>query len=122
MTQPDAHDNDWLRDAIVITRERVQEVLDDAVQRGRMTRDDAAELLAELFRRGEGLLAGQAGRVRRVAGIGAFPIAGYDEMTAAQVAEHLDGLSPADLRRVHDHERHNANRKTVLTAIERKLP
>jgi hypothetical protein len=97
-------------------------VLEDAVQRGRMTRDDAEELLAELVRRGEGLLSGPADRVRRIAGIGAFPISGYDEMTVAEVAEHLDGLSPAELRRVQDHERRNANRKTVLTAIERKLP
>ncbi len=122
MTQPRSRENDWLRGAIVITRERVQEVLDDAVQRGRMTRDDAADLLAELVRRGEGLLSGPADRVRRVAGIAAFPISGYDDMTVAEVAEHLDGLGPAELRRVQDHERRNANRKTVLTAIERRLP
>jgi hypothetical protein len=122
MTQPESRDTDWLRGAIVITRERVQEVLDDAVERGRMTRDDAAELLAEIVRRGEGLLAGPADRVRRAAGLGTFPIAGYDDMTVAEVAERLDGLSTADLRRVHDHERRNANRKTVLAAIERKLP
>ena len=30
-------------EALVLTRERVQEVLDDAVARGRMTRDDAAD-------------------------------------------------------------------------------
>ena len=30
--------------ALVITRERIQEVLDDAVERGRMTREDAADL------------------------------------------------------------------------------
>jgi hypothetical protein len=122
MTQPKSRENDWLRGAIVITRERVQEVLDDAVERGRMTRDDAAELLAELVRRGEGLLSGPADRVRRVTGLASFPITGYDDMTAAEVNERLDGLSAADLRRVHDHGRRNANRKTVLTAIERKLP
>ena len=38
--------------ALVLTRERIQEVLDDAVARGRMTRDDATELFAELVRRG----------------------------------------------------------------------
>jgi polyhydroxyalkanoate synthesis regulator phasin len=123
--------------AIVLTRERVQEVLDDAVERGRMTRDDASELLAELVRRGrrqtdeliEGLLSAPADRVirevdraRRAAGLGpAFPISGYDELTAAQVTERLDGLSPAELRLVRDHERRNANRKSVLAAVERKL-
>ena len=118
MTQPRTRD---LRGAIVITRERVQEVLDDAVERGRMTRDDATDLLAELVRRGEGLLSVPADRVRRVAGLGSFPIAGYDDMTAAQVTERLGDLSVTELRRVRDHERRNANRKSVLTAIERKL-
>src|SRR5919201_7000165 len=37
---------------MLITRDRLQEALDDAVQRGRMTRDDAGDLLAELIRRG----------------------------------------------------------------------
>jgi polyhydroxyalkanoate synthesis regulator phasin len=124
--------------AMVLTRERVQEVLDDAVERGRMTRDDASELLAELVRRGrkqtddliESLLAAPADRVlrevdraRRATGLGpSFPISGYDDLTAAEVTERLNGLSAADLRRVQDHERRNANRKSVLTAIDRKLP
>ena len=37
-------------DAMVITRERLQDTLDDAVRRGRMTRDDATDLLAEIVR------------------------------------------------------------------------
>jgi len=105
---------------LVITRERVQEVLDDMVERGRMTRDDATELFAALLRRGRG---GIVGTARRATGLGpAFPISGYEDLTAAEVAERLDGLTPAQLRQVRDHERRNANRKTVLSAIERKLP
>ena len=38
-------------DVMVITRERLQDTLDDAVRRGRMTRDDATDLLAEILRR-----------------------------------------------------------------------
>jgi len=113
-------------DALVLTRERIQEVLDDAVERGRMTRDDATQLLSELVRRGTAPAAGllrEVDRARRAAGLGAsFPIEGYDDLTAAQVAERLDDLSVAQLRQVHDHERRNANRKSVLTAVERKLP
>ncbi len=61
-------------------------------------------------------------RVRRAAGLGpAFPVTGYDDLTAAQVKQRLDELNPAELRKVRDHERRNANRKSVLTAIERKL-
>jgi polyhydroxyalkanoate synthesis regulator phasin len=125
-------------EAVVLTRERLQEVLDDAVQRGRMTHDDATQLLGELVRRGrrqtdevlrelEVLITVPAVRVRREVdrarrvAIGGFPISGYDDMTAAQVAERLDGLSDPELRAVRDHERRNANRKTVLMAVERKL-
>jgi hypothetical protein len=105
--------------ALVITRERIQEVLDDAVERGRMTRDDATELFAELVRRGTG---GIAAGARRVTGIApAFPISGYEDLTAAQVADQLEGLSREQLRQVREHERRNANRKTVLAAVERRL-
>lgn len=61
-------------------------------------------------------------RVRRAAGLGhPFPILGYEDLTTAQVKERLGELNPAELRKVRDHERRNANRKSVLTAIERAL-
>src|ERR671921_445830 len=61
-------------------------------------------------------------KARRAAGLGpTFPILGYDDLTAAQIAERLTDLSPAQLRKVRDHERRNANRKSVLTAVERAL-
>src|SRR5919197_2589315 len=111
--------------ALILTRERIQEVLDDAVERGRMTRDDATHLLAELVRRGTApadRLLREVDRARRAAGLGSsFPIAGYDDLTAAQVTERLDDLSTAQLRQIREHERRNANRKSVLTAVERKL-
>ncbi len=105
--------------ALVITRERIQEVLDDAVERGRMTRDDASDLFGELVRRGTGNIAAGA---RRVTGLGPeLPISDYEDLTAAQVVEPLDGLSTDQLRQVRDHERRNANRKTGGGG-ERKLP
>ncbi|MBA2428360.1 MAG: hypothetical protein H0V55_01370 [Thermoleophilaceae bacterium] len=161
---------------VMITRDRIEEVLDDAVKRGRMTADDAQSVVKGLVARGrqqtddvlsnlESLLgrtrdevesraddarqvgtdaAGravkgvtstaktarktadpvlvQADRARRVAGVGpSFPITGYHELTAAEVQSRLDTLSRAELRKVRDHERRNANRKTVLEAIETKL-
>src|SRR6476620_6261182 len=108
-------------DVVVITRDRVQDALDDAVRRGRMTRDDATELLSDLMRRGrrqtedvlsdlEGALTAPVDRARRVAGLGEpFPIAGYDDLTAAQV-ERLRDLPPGALRQVREYERRNANR------------
>jgi hypothetical protein len=61
-------------------------------------------------------------RARRAAGLGSsFPIAAYDDLTAAQINERLDDLSASDLRKVRDYEKKNANRKSVLGAIERRL-
>ena len=58
----------------------------------------------------------------RMAGFGpSFPIPGYDDLTVAQVESRLDGLIPPQLRKVRDHERRNAKRKTVLRAIESRL-
>jgi polyhydroxyalkanoate synthesis regulator phasin len=155
---------DLLSKGLVITNERVQETVDDAVKRGRMTAQDAEELvqnllaigrrqtqdtLAELERlvgrsatqtrrqararvKGVSAAARRApgtdralrtvDRVRRAARLGpAFPITGYEDLTTAQVKERLADLNPAELRKVRDHERRNANRKSVLAAIERKL-
>jgi polyhydroxyalkanoate synthesis regulator phasin len=123
-------------DVVVVSRERLQEVVDDAVQRGRMTRSDATDLVAEIRRTTEEFLGEvdqrlggpgervrrEVDRARRVTGLGAsFPISGYETLSAAQVQSRLSGLTPADLRKVRDYERRNANRKTVLAAIESRL-
>jgi hypothetical protein len=141
---------------VVLTRDRIQEILDDAAARGRVTRSDANELAAELVDRGRqqtdqllsdverlygrgrqqvgsaanrarrseslDLLLRSADRARRTVSVGqGFPILGYDDLTAAQVQTRLDGLSPAELRRVRDYERRHANRKSVLAAIDKQL-
>jgi|SRR5215211_7299333 len=128
------------REVVVLTRDRVQEAVDDAVERGRITRNDATALVSALFERGrsqtddlisqlESIVTGtptrmvrEVDRVRRAAGIGSnFPISGYDDLTAAEVGERLGELSAPELRKVRDYERRNANRKSVLQNIERKL-
>ena len=148
---------------MMVSRDRIQEVLDDAVRRGRVTRDDANDMVSDLVRRGrrqtddlmkdlEQLLgrgreqledAGadarkratrarrqppvdrvlrEVDRGRRAAGLPpSFPVLGYDDLSAAQIADRLEDLSPAELRKVRDYERRNANRKSVLTAIEKAL-
>lgn len=40
------------RNLMMLSRDRIQEVMDDAVERGRMTRDDANETVQRLVRRG----------------------------------------------------------------------
>ena len=110
------------REVVVVTRSRLQAALDDAVERGRMTRDDAGALLTELLSDSADRVRREVDRARRVAGVGGvFPIPGYDDLTAAKVVERLGELSPAELRRVRDYEKRNANRKSVLGAIERRL-
>src|SRR4051812_41275315 len=112
-------------DVMVITRERLQDTLDDAVRRGRMTRDDATDLLAEILRRAISAPTDRVlSQVKRVTGSGEdeFPISGYDDLTAAQIVSQRGALEPPQLRRVRDYERRNANRKTVLAAVDQKLP
>jgi polyhydroxyalkanoate synthesis regulator phasin len=155
---------DLLSRSIVVSADVLQETVDEAVRRGRMTREDAEELVAALVQIGRfqaqdtltdlerlversathtGRLARSrvrsvaaaarhapgtdralraVDRARRAAGLGSpFPISGYDELTAAQVKERLAELSPAELRKVRDQERRNANRKSILAAIEKRL-
>jgi len=163
-------------DLVMLSRERIEQVLSEAVGRGRMTADDAQDLATGLLQLGreqtndvlkdlEQLLGrsgdelasrgragtdaarrarrqvedaaskarkgaakaadpviAQADRARRVAGVGpSFPVLGYDDLSAAQVQTRLEALTPAELRKVRDYERRNANRKTVLKAIEDRL-
>jgi hypothetical protein len=131
--------------AVLITRKHLEEVIDDAVKRGRMTRDDAQQMLQTLLQRsarqtddflsdlerllGRGRMvepkssqrSGKKGRQRPRKASSSLPIASYDELSAAAVQEQLDGLTPAELRRLRDYERRHANRKTVLDPIDRKL-
>src|SRR5215212_3572105 len=136
---------------VMLSRERIEEVLGEAVDQGRVTARDAQRITSGLVKRGqrqtndvlkdlEGLLGrgrgevesrtsearrgavrraspalAQVDRVRRTAGVGpSFPITGYDDLTAAQIQGRLGTLTPAELRKVRDHERRTANRKTVL--------
>jgi hypothetical protein len=113
-------------DLVILTRARLQEVVEEAVQRGRITRGDAADLVTDLIARGRSqadeLLGAPLEVARRVAGLGPdFPITGYDDLTAAEVVRELDGMGASDLRKVREYERANANRKSVLGAVDRKL-
>ncbi len=131
-------------DVVLLTRERIQATLDEAADRGRVTRTDANELVSELLKRGrqqtDDLLADLEGRLGRSreqfesvtrrarrtvsggVGIGPeLPISDYDELTVAQVELRLSGLTPPQLRKVRDYERSHANRKSVLAAVEKLL-
>ena len=106
-------------------RSGIETIAGEARDRGASAAADArrqAERTADQALRTADPVIVQADRARRVAGVGrSFPITGYDGLTAARVQDRLDTLNAAELRKVRDHERRHANRKTVLAAIESKL-
>ena len=138
---------DTLRKGVVLTAEGVKATLDDAVKRGRITRKDATELSQSLLSAGRSQAEGfrsdleqllghgrsraalssdrvlqEVDRARRRVGVGpSFPITLYDELNAPQIVSRLKDLTPAQLRKVRDHEKRHDNRKSVLTAIEKQL-
>jgi hypothetical protein len=118
--------------AVLLTRRNIEEVVEDAVARGRMTRADAQEMIQSLLSRGaratddllsdvERMLGRRGDALETPAEGSTHPIPGYDDLSAAQVQERLDGLTPAELRRLRDYEARHGNRKTVLDRINRKL-
>jgi hypothetical protein len=121
-----------------ITRHDAEDLFTTLVQLGRQQTDDLLVDLERLLGRGRqqfgsatrrartaeplDRLVRSADRARRSMGVGpSFPILGYDEMTVGQVQKRLDGLSERDLREVLEYERQHANRKSVLTAIDKAL-
>jgi hypothetical protein len=121
---------------VLLSRKTIDELFDDAVRRGRITRSDAQEMAQSLVSRGARATDDFLSDLERMfgsrgdviegdeAGDGSapnLPIAGYDELSAAQVQEQLEGLTPAELRKLRDYEQRHANRKTVLDRIERRL-
>jgi hypothetical protein len=161
---------------VLISRDRIEEVLNEAVDQGRVTARDAQRITSGLVKRGQGqtrdvlkdlenllergrgevrgrtagarkAATGAAGRarkeaagargraartaspalaqvdrVRRGAGVGPnFPILEYESLNATQIQGRLKDLTPAQLRKVRDHEKRNSKRKTILKTIESKL-
>jgi hypothetical protein len=101
-------------------RQQTQDVLSDVEQMLGRARPDAAQARKRATDAGDAALK-QVDKARRVAGIGSFPVLNYDHLTAQQIADRVADLTAAQLRKIRDYERRNANRKSVLNAIERKL-
>jgi hypothetical protein len=124
---------------VLVSRKTIDELFDDAVRRGRMTRSDAQEMAQSLLSRGARATDDFLADLERMLGSRAdsldvpvepaggrdggpnLPIADYDELSAAKVQEQLEGLTPAELRKLRDYEQRHANRKTVLDRMERRL-
>ena len=121
-----------IRDLLLLPSERVRDTLDDAVRRGRITRTDAEELVDRLMELGRQQTDDVLGRLEKLVpglprrGTGAdgepeLPIERYDDLTAAQITARLEQLEVLDLRVIEDYEKRNANRKSVLNAVEKRL-
>ena len=112
----------------------------DLVKRGRKETNDVLKDLESLLEKGRRDVSKRAGsargravhaaspaiaradRARRAAKVGSsFPISLYEDLNVGEIKARLADLTPAELRKVRDHERRNANRKGVLSAIESKL-
>jgi hypothetical protein len=112
-----------------MTRSDAEDLLASLVSQGRSQTEALVADLEQLLGRSRSRAAGsssevlrQVDRARRAVGFGSnFPISGYDGLTAAQIVTRLSDLTPGELRKVRDYERRNANRKSVLTAVEKAL-
>jgi polyhydroxyalkanoate synthesis regulator phasin len=117
-----------------VTRKDADDLVSELVRRGRSQSDDFRSEIEGLLGRVETAtkrarsskpvdrLVRGADRARRAAGVGpSFPIIDYDRLNTGQVQARLRDLSKPELRKVLTYERKNANRKTVVGAIEKSL-
>ena len=81
----------------------------------------AAERVSRAARDAADPALAEADKLRRRAGVGADPITGYDQLTAAQVKARLKDLNKAELRKVRTQEKRGKARKGILDEIEKQL-
>ena len=114
----------FVQDILKSSRKQTQDFLSDIEQligrAGKELETAATDARKQATRRGEKALR-QVDKARRKAQPSAFPITGYGDLTASQIVDRVSDLTAAQLRKVRDYEAKNSNRKSVLTAVERKL-
>jgi hypothetical protein len=49
------------------------------------------------------------------------PLKNYDDLSVDEVKNKVQGLSKDDIKAVHDYEKNNANRKTLLEVLDGKV-
>jgi polyhydroxyalkanoate synthesis regulator phasin len=115
-----------LERSITISRERLQEVVDDAVRRGRMTRGDAEELVTRLITRGReqaeevlGELERVIGTVRTEAGSAAAEPRRSASRAAGRARRELEDATERARQQVGD--RAERARKRAVRAVDQPL-
>ncbi len=97
--------------------ETVRDIADETRRTARSTAQRAKRTTARQARRVPGAAEVEGAAKGAVAGEADLPIAGYDSLTAEQVAKRLRGLSQVDLTKVEVYERRTHDRTTVLDRI-----
>jgi ferritin-like metal-binding protein YciE len=96
-------------DAVRSAARTVEDTVDSAVKQGKRTARQARKVpgVAQVEGEVKGALADEDG----------LPIDGYGDLTAAEIADRLTGLSQIDLAKIDAYERKQQNRTTVLGKI-----
>ena len=114
---------DFLDTAFSRYREGTQRAAESAQEGARTLSDTTAGLLGTATGAAGATAGAAADATRDTANIAAGRplIEGYDEMNVEEIAERLDGLSEAELRRTRNYEQGNKNRQTLIAEIDRRL-
>ena len=114
---------DFLNTAFSQYREGTQRATESAREGARTLSDTTAGLLGTAAGAAGATAGAAADATREPANIAAGrpPFSDYDEMNVEEIAEQLDSLSEAELRRTRNYERGNKNRQTLIAEMDRRL-
>jgi hypothetical protein len=93
-------------------------VSEEATRQGLRVAEEATERTEDVLRQTE-----KATREAelRTAVMGALGTANYDELSVAEVSRRIEGLPTEQLEKVHEYEKKNKNRETLIEQIDRKI-
>ena len=114
---------DFLETAFSQYREGTQRAAESAQEGTRILSDTTTGLVGTATGVAGATAGAAAEATRDTANIAAGrpPIEGYDEKNVEEIAERLDGLSEAELRRVRNYEQSTKNRETLIAQIDRRI-
>lgn len=112
---------DALERSVTLSRERIQEVVDDAVKRGRMTRDDANDMVSKLVARGRRQTEDLVAELERLLGGAREEVEGRADR-ARKGVERTAGQLARSARDVADEPRAQADRLRRRAGVGSSFP
>jgi ferritin-like metal-binding protein YciE len=116
------------RETLGQQQERLERVRLEAKERGREARESMRGQVREIGQRAEKVRKQATSTARTTAArsgaapsVEDLPIARYDDLTAQEVADQLNGLTQEELAELYGYERRHQGRSTILQAIEPRL-